>query len=120
MPQPDLISRTAWKRIGPASRREVFRLANLGQRHPDPLVCEAAYAWATDKGWDRLANRLPGWLLPAVGAVFGAVFLLLQMPLLAIGAVVVILFGLLGWASTAAAATVRAVYAAPIDHSPAE
>ncbi|GAA4351835.1 hypothetical protein GCM10023087_19600 [Microbacterium rhizosphaerae] len=106
-------NRVEWKRLGAPARREVFRLANTGERHPDPQVAEAAAIWAHSPRWDRLSNRIPGWVLPSVGALFGVVCLLLQMPLLCIAAGLVIVFGLLGWVSTAGARALRRVYEQP-------
>jgi len=109
----DLPSRGEWKRLGAPTRREVFRLANAGERHPDRDVAEAAAIWAHDPRWNRLSNRIPGWVLPSLGVLLGVVCLVLQMPVLCIGAGLVIVFGLLGWVSTAAARALRRVYERP-------
>jgi Flp pilus assembly protein TadB len=106
----------AWKTVSREDRREVFRLANSGQQHSDPAVAEAAYEWSHRSSWNGLANRLPGWLLPAIGAVLVVLFIVIHMPpYLVVGAVAVMIFGLLGWLSTTAAAKVRAAYAADLD-----
>ena len=116
MTRSEPTSSPAWKTVSREDRREVFRLANSGQQHPDPAVAEAAYEWSYRSSWNGLANRLPGWLLPAIGAMLLVVIIVIQMPpFLVVGAVAVIIFGLLGWLSTAAAAKVRAAYAADLD-----
>lgn len=108
-------SRVEWKRLGARARREIFRLANAGERHPDPHVAEAAAIWAHSPRWNRLSNRIPGWVLPSVGVLLGVVFLVLQVPLLCVGAGLVVILGLLGWVSTAGARALRTVYERPGD-----
>lgn len=105
--------RVEWRRLGAPTRREVFRLAATGQRHPDTDVAEAAATWAYAPGWNRLANRIPGWILPALGVLIGAVFIVVHLPLMCIAAGVVVVFGLLGWFSATAARRLRRIYRPP-------
>lgn len=116
---PNATPTAAWKAVSPQDRREVFLLAKSGTPHPDAEVADAAYALAHSDVWDRIWNRVPGWLLPVVGLVF----LLLSLALgTALGAPaffflvfpvafgVVILLGLLGWQVRSEAAQLRRVY----------
>lgn len=97
------------KALSAAERVSVVRLANAGERHPDDRVREAATLWAHDPSWNRWWNRVPGWLLPALGVAVIVAIVVASLPLLLVipGALVVV-FGLLGWNSTAAVTTVRA------------
>jgi hypothetical protein len=100
-----------WRSIGAKHRREVFRLANAGQVHPDAAVAAAAYRWSHDERWDRLPYRLPGWLLPPLGVLIFGIYLAMRMPpLMLILPAFVIFCGIVSWLTVAAAATVRAAY----------
>lgn len=99
-----------WRQLESADRREVLRLADRGERHPDPIIAEAAYRWANAPGWSRRVNRAPGWLLPAVGAVALVTVVVLKMPVVfAIAAAIAVVCGLLGWFGSRVAAKVRSV-----------
>jgi hypothetical protein len=101
----------AWNRVPPADRREVYRLANAGEPHPDEVVRAAAYAWCHDEHWNRVWNRVPGWLLPAVGLLGVVLVIVTGLPaLLAVGFTFVTFCGLMGWAGTASALRLRRVY----------
>jgi hypothetical protein len=105
------------KALGREKRAEVFRLANKGERHPDPVVALAASRWSHAERWNSLPNRAPGWLLPLVGILFIVLALAAPVPLLhllsplfVVGGVVVVVCGVLGWISTSSARTLRAIY----------
>jgi len=105
------------KSLGREKRTEIFRLANRGERHTDPVVASAAYRWSHAQRWNRLTNRAPGWLLPLVGILFivlGVIapfrHLLGLAPLFVLGGALVVVCGVLGWMTTSSARTLRAVY----------
>lgn len=113
----------AWGSLDSAKRIEVLRLARNGDRHPDPLVADAATEWAHQPAWNSLANRLPGWLLPTTAALMAIACGLLgtQITGLFIPAVLalgVVAIGLVGWNATTAARVVRAVYPRPSCKAP--
>lgn len=100
-----------FKSLGREKRSEILRLANRGERHPDPVVAAAAYRWSHAERWNTLVNRLPGWLLPSVGIVFIILIVITGLPaVFIIGGVLVVVLGCLGWISTSSARAVRAVY----------
>lgn len=111
-------------------RRSLFRLAQQGRTDPDVEVRAAAYEWSHDPRWNRLTNRLPGWLLPATGAVLAAAFIVASVALrapsgptvvLGLGCAAVVAMGLLGWLSTSNARAFRTLYpAAPTSAAPAD
>jgi hypothetical protein len=112
-----------FKSIGARKRREVFELARKGEIHPDLPVAVAAYRWSHARRWESLANRLPGWLLPSIGIIFIAAFLVVGFasesallrataPVFVVGGFVVVFFGVMGWISTSSARILRTVYAA--------
>ncbi len=97
-----------WKTMGKERRIEVLQLASRGERHPDPEIAAAAADWSNGERWDRLSNRLPGWLLPGVGALEAAMALVIGLnPVFVVGGAVVVLMGCLGWMATSAARKVR-------------
>lgn len=97
--------------MGRDTRREVIRLANIGERHADTGVVAATYRWSHARRWNSLANRLPGWLLPSVGLAFILGVLLTGLPPVFVAwGIVVVVCGLLGWMSTSLARLLRAVY----------
>lgn len=113
--------RKALRALPAAQRAELVRLANRGERHPDPVVASTARRWAHGTEWSRWWNRVPGWSLPAAGALVAAAIVLcgsadlMPMPaalVLAGACVVVIALGLLAWSSKATARTFRTVYPA--------
>jgi hypothetical protein len=111
MTPPTADSPITFKSLGREKRSEVLRLANRGDRHPDPAIAAAAYGWSHAERWNTLANRLPGWLLPSVGIVFVVLIVITGLPaVFIIGGVLVVVLGCLGWMSTSSARAVRAVY----------
>ncbi len=54
-------------------------------------------------------NRVPAWTLTAIGLVFTAGGVLLTDPILAVGAIVVLTCGCLGWVTHTAASRILAV-----------
>lgn len=114
---PNMEAKAAWRRVTVSDRRDVIRLAKRGERHADAQVAAAAFAWfhrAALSGW---ANTRPGWLLPSLGLVFLLVSLVAHLPaMVSVTSVIVLIFGLLGWRTTASAAAIRRVYdARPAD-----
>ena len=109
----ELHAREGWKRLGVSTRREVLLLASAGKQHPDRKVADAAAAWAYDRGWNRWANRLPGWILPAAGLVAVLASFAVQVPLIGVLGGLAALSGLIGWVGTSTARTLRRVYDRP-------
>jgi hypothetical protein len=113
--------RRALRALTAAQRADLVRLANRGERHPDPAVAVTAHRWAHGTEWRRWWNRVPGWLLPAASALVAAAIVLcgaadlMPMPtalVVASACVVPLVLGLLAWSSKATARTFRAVYPA--------
>lgn len=99
-----------FKSLSREKRSEVFRLAAKGEAHPDPSVAAAAYRWSNAERWNSLANRLPGWLLPSAGIAVTVLILVTALPPVFItGGVLVFALGCLGWTSSSAARSLRAV-----------
>lgn len=111
---PATSARAAWKSVGVARRREVFRLLKRGERHPEPDVAAAAYSWSHSSAWESWTNRAPGWLLPGLGlALLTASLTLGGAGVFSLAGGFVILAGLMGWNSRACAARLRQVYDTP-------
>lgn len=112
-------ARASIKLLSRDERRELFSLAQKGQRHPDSRVASAAYIWGHSKSWNMIGNREPGWLLPSVAAILVVASIAVDLPIifqLALGVVVVL--GLLGWNSKSAAARLRQLYPDPPEQWP--
>ncbi len=101
---------TIWSQVPAADRREVLRLARLGERHPSPEVANAVEAWAHREALDKWWNRAPGWLLPLLGAIFVATGVASDLIVLVLGGALVIMFGLLGWNTKRCGALLRRIY----------
>lgn len=100
-----------FKSLGRHTRKEVFRLASMGKRHPDPKVADAAYRWSHAERWNSVPNMLPGWLLPSIGIALLVLSLIARLPaVFIVGGAIVAVFGFLGWISTYSARALRAVY----------
>lgn len=100
----------SWSQVPVADKREVFRLAHLGKRHPSPEVSNVATAWVHRDAMAKWWNRAPGWLLPLLGvlAVVGGISS--DMIVLVVGSALVIVFGVLGWSTTRSTALLRDTY----------
>lgn len=111
MTQPAADAPITFKSLSREQRSEVARLADKGERHPDPAVAAAVYSWSHAERWNKLPNRLPGWLLPSVGILFVVLALITALPtVFIIGGLLVVVLGVLGWIGTSSARTVRNVY----------
>jgi hypothetical protein len=89
-----------------AVRRDVGRTAKKGVPYPDATTGATAERWARAyfaSGW---WNRCPGWLLPLVGLALAVVDAFLLTPLLSLGGVIVMVYGLLGWSTTRVARSI--------------
>jgi hypothetical protein len=99
-----------WSSLNSADKREVFRLAGLGERHPSPQVAEAAAAWANRDALNKWWNRAPGWLLPLLGVVVLAVGVAGDLIVLVVGGALVVVSGLLGWNTKRCSDLLRRTY----------
>ena len=100
----------SWSQLPGADKREVFRLAHLGERHPSPGISNAVSGWAYRDAMDKWWNRAPGWLLPSLGVLVVVIGVVGDLTILIVGGALVIVSGLLGWNTTRSTALLRKTY----------